>query len=288
MKHIVYTILFAILAAQAFSQDVDEKTARIVSGNFFDNTFSNWKGAPSTPIKNTFLRMYKNHNSTYVVNFLNGGWVILAANKSVGPVLMYSDEGEIEQNIEYPSAFNEWLSLYDEVIDSVYKNKIYIKEKQLKWKQYEENIFERQKPTSNILKSTFYSDGFYLLDSRWGQSWANYGNFSVPAYNVMMGYGGCNNPDGNYTGNYLAGCTAVAMGQILKYWEFSYGPYTDFDWWNMPNSLNTASTNFNTERYAISTMLENIGERINADYGCDGTSALPVFSAKAAFKAVDM
>ena len=128
---------------------------------------------------------------------------------------------------------------------------------------------------------------FIYLILNGGQSEANGYDSSVPAYNISMDSGGCYNPTTNNTGNYLAGCTAVAMGQILRYWKFSYGPYAEYDWWFMSDALYTNSSNFTRNRLAISSMLKNIGERVDASYGCGGTSTINTISkAKTAFKAL--
>lgn len=277
-------ILCLLLAKVVFAQEVDLGVAELVSQNFFKNSFNDGiqlKNSTLTvsteglTIKDSRLKMYNNHPSYYVVNFEQGGWVITSAHKAVGPVLAYSAEGYLGSDEELPAAFTDWMSQYEQVIDEAFSEKKKIAKKEEKWKNYMNNSFEKKAQ----LKSTYTSEHFYLIDTHWGQSSPNTGSPSTPAYNYYMG-DGCSSG----TGHYLAGCTAVAIGQIMKYWEFATGSYADFDWWDMPDELNQYGSRFDIERKAISYLLKRVGDRLDADYGCDGTSALPLFDAKYTFR----
>lgn len=290
-----YLILLVLLIPGiSNSQTVDIKTAEIVAKNYFKNRFKNGYyindnyriiDTNNLRIKNVITKVIKDNPSLYIFNFSKGGWVITTANKSLGPIVAYNESGQIDDYVTLDDAFKEFLNYYEYAIDTIVKSIKMNKLKQEKWDKYYNNCFNESNSEipNNIdgLKRWDAPDdsGFYLLDTEWGQSRSNDGAMNVPAYNKLMG-GNCNNT----TGNYLAGCTAVAIGQILKYWEYSSGPYADFDWWNMPDELNYYSNqNFNTQADAISKMLLSIGHRVNANFGCDGTSALPLFNSKEVF-----
>ena len=79
-----------------------------------------------------------------------------------------------------------------------------------------------------------------LLNTTWGQ-WGNY-NLYVPT-------------------NCPVGCIAVAVGQIMKYYQY---PTTDFAWSSMPNNYATTAT---------ATLMADIGQKVKMDYKPTGSSA---------------
>lgn len=142
-----------------------------------------------------------------------------------------------------------------------YKNEIEVlKEKKQKpsdkvnklWKEY---------LSGNQLKS--YTVGSHLLNTLWGQQ--NGFNDSVP-------------------NNYYAGCTAVAMAQILRYWECRLNPTGQLTW--TYNGLESYA-NFGATTYWWSNMSNRISEPNNAqliyhagvscktEYSSGGSSSTP-------------
>jgi hypothetical protein len=66
-----------------------------------------------------------------------------------------------------------------------------------------------------------------------------------------------------------AGCVAVAMGQIMRYWQYpAKSPYTGehYDWSNMPDTLKAKSARFEQERKAIARLLRDCGESAEMQY----------------------
>ena len=66
-----------------------------------------------------------------------------------------------------------------------------------------------------------------------------------------------------------AGCVAVAMGQIMRYWQYpAKSPYTgeNYDWSNMPDTLKAKSPRFEKERKAIARLLRDCGESAEMQY----------------------
>ncbi len=65
------------------------------------------------------------------------------------------------------------------------------------------------------------------------------------------------------------GCVAVAMGQIMRYWQYPVkSPYTgeNYDWSNMTDTLKAKSPNFEKERKAIARLLRDCGESAEMQY----------------------
>ena len=248
MKHIVYTILFAILAAQAFSQDVDEKTARVVAERFFLNNYGH-----KASVENVIVKQYKGHESIYYCNLDRGGWVAVPANRNLNPVVAHSDEGRVDLS-DAPQVFLDWMEQYEFVADVAREQKWNKEDRHKKWDELLSDDFEGH----NMLKS--YVNHTELLSSNWGQSYSNYG--CGANYNALM-------PESSCTATCFhcaAGCVAVAIGQIMNYWGYATGDYANFDWWNMPDELSIYSPNLSEEKMAISYLFKRIGDKVSMNY----------------------
>ena len=258
MKHVVYTILFAVLAVQVFSQEVDEKTASVVAERFFLKNYGH-----KASVENVIVKQYKGHESIYYCNLDRGGWVAVPANRNLNPVVAHSDEGSVDLN-NAPQVFLDWMEQYEFVADVAMQEKWYKEDRHKKWDELLSDDFDEQ----NVLKS--YINYTQLISTRWGQSKTNDSSSPhCPGYNVLLPNEGCSECDGKA----LAGCVAVAIGQIMNYWGYSNGSYSDFDWWNMTNYLYYANPNFDKESAAISYLLKRIGETVSMDYGCEESDA---------------
>ena len=105
----------------------------------------------------------------------------------------------------------------------------------------------------------------YLIHSSWHQK---------APYNDMCQYADC--PDtGN--GRYKAGCGAIAVAQILHYWNWPpYGapviPFNDWnDWKNMPDKLLVTSPQVEID--AVAELCWETGQALFMDYGCSTSRA---------------
>ena len=107
-----------------------------------------------------------------------------------------------------------------------------------------------------------------LLSSMWSQKRPN-SNIDVDAYNYLM-------PPGGDCSHCLAGCVAVAMGQVMYYWKYPVlieSRETQFDWCNMSDKLYLSDQNYTKSRNAISYLLLECGKSVDMDYGCTGSGA---------------
>lgn len=114
---------------------------------------------------------------------------------------------------------------------------------------------------------------FFAVDSflEWGQSPAPY-NDSLPACNA--------------TSNKLAGCVAVAMGQLMAHHEYpSSGSYTHkrynrlvnatYDWTKMKATTKAENLTTTMGRSGVANLMAEIGDKVNMSYGCTSSSAMP-------------
>lgn len=183
----------------------------------------------------------------YVINYQEGGFVILSADKRIEPVLAFSSTSSFPVDSEfYPSGLVDWLSNQRDRIN--YVRKVGSKE------TYE--ICDAQRfitPSMNVGKCVSSCDNKAeivnpLLTTTWGQR-----DFFNDALNPI----GCTED-----GRPPVGCVAVAMGQIMRF----YQQPINYNWREMP-----ANDNRGTMSAAI--LLRDIGTEVDMDYDCDGSGA---------------
>lgn len=247
------------------AQEVSYNEAEIAAMNYYKYKC---KSNTDIAIKDTCIGEYNDHNSWYAFNFEPEGYVIIAGNKSAGPVLGYSNIGSISMKNPSP----EWLFLmseYEIYIDSLFNNKTENRDKWTRW-----NMLLSYLPG---LKSHIFSgQDTMLLTSRWGQGPPNILNGfpDCDAYNFFIEV---SNTDCNDCGNDKCptGCVATAMGQVLYYWQFAKGADAFYDWWNMRDSLNhiLANNDYQIERDAIAYLLRRCGVNVGMNY-CNNNNCI--------------
>ena len=188
--------------------------------------------------------------------------VSLSGNKACLPILGVhgSMEGSyLQQYDSLPEGLRFLLDCYSEQIDSCFRNGANTIVHEEDWQR----LIHGQLPfTSRYGVSP-------LLGSFWSQREPN-NTTGIDAYNYLM------DGDSNCS-HYLAGCVAVAMGQVMYYWKYPVlRPDMEnhqFDWCNMTDKLNTTSPSYERNRDAISYLLKKCGESVNMDYGCNASGA---------------
>ena len=107
-----------------------------------------------------------------------------------------------------------------------------------------------------------------LLSSLWKQRKPN-DESNIDAYNYFM-------PSGDTCSHCLAGCVAVAMGQVMYYWKhpvLNLQWDSQLDWCNMSDKLDTSNLTYEKNRDAIATLLLMCGISVLMDYGCEESIA---------------
>ncbi len=125
MKYFILpAVLLFMFAAIVHAAPVNMERAEQVAAKWFAPD-----GARSDQgIRNIIVKQYNGHDSLYIINLEGGGWVIVPASDSVIPVLAYSYEGEITEDMKNPGA-EAWVSNYyqryiDEVISKDIDNAV--------------------------------------------------------------------------------------------------------------------------------------------------------------------
>lgn len=252
----------------SFGKPICESSAILVAKNFYSV-----ESHRSKDNLNATIAYKAENNAYYVVNIDNEGFVIVAGDDIVRPILAYSTEGAfLTENI--PEHIRFFLSGYAEEIGFMIDNNIKAEsEVCIQWSNLlsEEAIATRE---GNVVIEPL------LGNNKWNQT--KYYNNLCPA-----------DASGNsaYGGHAAVGCGALVMGQVMRYWQYptigtgshsytcnyasyGYGNYgtlsanfgaTTYDFPNMPERL--ISTSSAEEIEAVATLLYHCGVSVDMTYG---------------------
>lgn len=222
-----------------FSQNISLETAQTVAANWYRHYAPSDKSQGS--ISNTTEYKFNEATNFYIFSFDKGGFVMVSANNQAEPILGYGFEGEVPEAINNPAVKNMFDD-YARQIDTL--NTINLKSAFInpKWESLIQNVF---------LKSTGTSVE-PLLKAKWDQGCH---------YNEMCptdALGSC--------GHALVGCTAVAMAQIMKFWNYPEKGIGQLDYIGKTNGVKYGrlSVFFNETNYDWSSMKDQLISGNNA------------------------
>ena len=262
MKKLTLTVLLLLaITMQALSQNaktVDENTAR-QTALAFANANLNARGETLTLVS---------HDGIYIFNVGDHGFVIIAGNTVLPPVLGYSTNEPFPSLDNAPDNFTSWIGHYSEMIDFAMENGIQPEAKiQQQWDNAYRGLFPA-KGTKSVEP---------LVTTQWNQD-CYYNEYCPEA----PGYGWWGGP----CGHVYAGCVACAMAQVMKYWNYpetgtgshsyvhsTYGEQsanfgaTTYQWSEMPTEIYSHND-------AVATLMYHCGVSVNMNYGPDGSSAM--------------
>ena len=267
-------ILGVMLLNPVFAKSVDETTACTVASHFYAMKFNQAPQLLTPTIVYTApsLRGDGSGPSFYVVNFNAEGFVIVAGDDRVQPILAFSDEGAfVAENM--PDHIRFFLDGYTEEIQYIVESQQHADKAIVqKWETLLSSTIPTQKEGEVIV-------GPLLGDNKWNQT--KYYNDLCPA-----------DASGNsaYGGHAAAGCGAIVMGQIMRYWQFpttgkgshsynsnNYGTLsanfgtTTYQYENMPDRL-TSANHPDSCVLAVATLLYHCGVAVNMNYGPSASS----------------
>lgn len=249
----------------AFADHISQETAKEVAVNFYiqqnpeaDNN--------KTVVSLIEVKTLNNQNLLYIFDINAEGFVIVAGWDGVVPIAGYSNSGSFPNDTEdLPPALISMLDYYEQQIAfAVAEDLEPTPEISAKWD-------ELVSPVTNPGGSRSVSP---LISTNWNQSC--YYNELCPEDN--------NAPNG-YCNHVPVGCVALAMAQVMKYWDYpatgngshSYyaSPYgmqsadfgsTTYEWENMPNSINSSNL-------AVATLLYHCAVSVDMQFGPNGSGA---------------
>lgn len=246
------------------AQSVSENMALRVATNFFQLN-------PANATINIRPLGGGHSPAMYVCEYSNK-WVLIAGDMRVESILAYSDEEGVafpsEDNM--PPAMRYILESYSNLITTVQKGDCK-NDCHADWNMSEDNCGFRVQNRDVVVSPLLIRDGHEVI---WGQT----GNNDYPSDTARIYNKFC--PPRNNCNHAAAGCVAVAIGQIMWYWQWPYAQTTQYninrivntyDWDNMPYQLTNASSL--EEADMIATLLHDIGVSVSMDYGCSSSSA---------------
>jgi hypothetical protein len=264
MRRISALVAFALsLGTHAYSNHIDGPAARLAGRTFLQLTPGTGGVAADDPLTLTYAMTGTKATDTLLYVFARSGtgFVLVAADDRVVPILGFSNDQPF-RNTNVPVSVRSWLEGYAKQIQ-------YAIDQQLpptgqivqQWADYAAPIAGDGPVVSAKTAAVVVSP---LLQTTWNQD---------PYYNGMCPYDAAEN---ELT---VTGCTATAMAQIMKYWNYpatgtgshsyfhsSYGQLsanfgaTTYQWASMPNSISSTNT-------AIATLMYQAGVSVNMDYG---------------------
>jgi len=269
MKRFTLIMLGLFAGIYCFSKPIDSKTAIKVALNYI-----NYRQPDKTYTVAEVLSESNNDGTFYhIVTFKEGGWVMVSADDAVIPVLGYSFESTISKSTPKPDAFIAWTENYKTQITSAKSLKSSSIEISDQWDRVINNKFIQ-------LKSFSYTQGTWLLNTprgqiAWGQEENNSGT-CTPSYNSKAPGKNDNNigcfssADDCDCDHKPVGCAAVAMAQIMWYWQFPQtSSFRSYDWDMMPRAI--FSTTLQTQADAIAQLLRDCGDAANITFCCNGS-----------------
>ena len=256
-------VAFLVAVLSAFAENVTVQTAQRAAQSFLN---SKMEGNPQIqlidyPEKSSFLNFYVFGNERC--------FVIIAADDCVQPVLGYSTEGGFG-NEPMPDCVSDWLKAYTDGIAAVKESRLdATAEIRSEWEMLLNGRGLDPKSITHVEP---------LVQTHWNQG---------APYNIL-----CPVEPSHDSGHTPAGCGATAMAQIMKYWgrpirgvdSITYTPRdhpqygsisvnfgnTEYDWDNMPNSINENSPQEQID--AVATLIYHCGASVEMDYGPNGSS----------------
>lgn len=285
-KALLILVLFIVALIQVIqAEPVDSVTAKQLAANFHAQLVGtarhNQREAGrivktvTTNLTDHVSQQSRNVNCYYIVNF-SDGFVIIAADDRLEPILAYSTESVFETDF-IPENTAAWLDNYRQEISFALNHDFNAQsDVQERWAQLKHNTWQIQRTSIGPLIQTTY-----------GQSYL---------YNQY-----CPVSSSSSYGHAPTGCVATAMAQIIRYWEYpergvgsntyisnypsygygNFGPQTadfgatTYDYSLMPNSLNTTTTN--EQNNEVARLMYHCGVSVNMMYGVNTSGAFSAF-----------
>ena len=277
-----------LLYSPIFAQQVSLETAQRVANMFLRNNMSAaMRSASATNTTNSSASVIKPIGKVaqspvmYAVS-QDSVWVLVSADERVTPILAYSDAnaGAFPNEEDMPDGMKALLDWYEFQIQYL-RDSTNINATHEDWQEITSNYAVGEVTVGPLL----FRDG---KENKWNQSGNNdtinnpkrdytYNKF-CPVIEFNDSVGGIL-IKGSHT---LVGCVAVAMGQLMWYWQWpnitvvedanGHTVIREYDWNNMPAEITNSTPVENVD--AVALLLREVGISVNMEYliGGSGTS----------------
>jgi len=263
---ILLTILLITCSTILISKNIDRSTAKKVATNFFyerSNVFNSIIEYNDLSI----LDITKVDNAYYIVN-LNNGWVLIAADDAMVPVLGYNYSGKFALSDRPNNNVKSFMQNFVDQVNFIRENNIKAEDEVTdQWDYYLNIDFE------SLLEYRGNRDQVEpLLTATWNQDYP---------YNIL-----CPEDPAGPGGHVYVGCVATAMAMIMHYWRYPIQGSGSHSYYCYP--YGTQSVNFGEAYYDYNAMQDNIDNgnpweiaeigyhaavSVNMDFAPDGSSS---------------
>ena len=245
MKKIWIITALLVSSMTLMAERVSPADAALVADHFMNAASSS--SMQKAPAKRMVLKQAEmaEENRYYLYPNENGeGWVIIAGDDAVSPVLAYSETGRFRTE-NMPVNVRKWMSKYNHFIQKIEADGVTASEETAaQWQALRKSP---RRATGNAVVGP-------LIQTQWDQE--------SPYWNLCPGTG---------RNKAYVGCVATAMAQVMKFWEWpvtgtgshSYkpldpnNPVDDFGNYNYSTRYTqTLSANFGETTYDWSNMLD--------------------------------
>lgn len=269
MKHLLLRLLLVSFLGTAFAGIVEVNDLKTVAQNSYFQKLNMHKGAIAMNdviIANHYIIESNGVPAIYAFNFENYGFIILAAEDAIEPVLGYSFNSQYNPDLNADN-FNGLMEEYVEHINYLRTNNISAStEISQQWNelmQFDPVSYTPEKGSKDIEP---------LLTCTWNQDWP---------YNYL-----CPEDANGPGGHVYVGCVATAMAQIMLYWRYPDQGNGSHSYYQYP--YGTLSADFGNTIYDWDGMLDNSDQYVNEpmaligyhaavsvdmDFGWDGSGA---------------
>lgn len=187
----------------------------------------------------------------YIINYENGGFVIISADNRLDPIFAYSESNTFTVNSDdYPKGLVNWLDDTKNKVKEIRKSHSPQKpEIKQRWNELDGKTAPLPgdddgdgeiDPCQDI-----HTQVGPLLSTEW---WQRGGfNDAVPIE--------CSSVEEAY-----AGCVAIAAAQVMRFYEYP----DNYNWANMPNFIGTSET---------ARLIKDIGVAVDMNWTCEGSGA---------------
>jgi len=252
MKKIIQ-IIVVLLAAFAFPKQVSVETAR----NIAENVVAKFGDSDVRYEIATNSEQIGESSYFHVFNLNPDGFVIISSDDRIVPVLGYSFESDFDWD-KVPPQLKFMMESWEEQIRLDFESAS--KSSGFPVKDWEEWLENSENPRRSVSP---------LIPANWDQGWS--WNQYCPS-----------DPAG--PGDHVwAGCVAVSMAQVMKYWNYpdvGVGSHSYFhsDYGTLSADFGATEYNFssmanNSPTTASKTLLYHCGVAVEMDYGPDGSGA---------------
>ncbi|MBC7774610.1 MAG: thiol protease/hemagglutinin PrtT [Phycisphaerae bacterium] len=272
LKIIWSGVLAFVCSFSAVGQSVSIEEAARVALNFISKVSGGHEKEPLREVFQIIPIIDKQDTLYFAINLEPASFVLVSADKSARPIIGYSKNGFYDPNGGNP-AFQAFMDPFREEMKVIKSRKS--SKKNQNWAYW-------QKYLSNDAGSAAERSGGAsvgpLLTTRWNQTM--FYNDLCPADANIPLY-----PSSNYNGRVPAGCVAIAMAQVLRYYKYpnfgsdtytydaggGYGMQSadftkNYDWSQMPDALNAPNNE-------VAKLIKDCGVSVNMAYGPQGSTA---------------